>query len=139
MKESLIGRVGRIISGSFNSLIDVIENAAPETVMSEAIREIDAAIDDVRVELGRVVAGKHLANKRLMEENRKHEDLGEKIERAVNEERDDLAEAAISQQIDIEAQIPILEATINDCGNNEKELDGYITAFETSRIWGVDR
>ncbi|MBT8364931.1 MAG: PspA/IM30 family protein [Deltaproteobacteria bacterium] len=133
MKESLIGRVGRIISGSFNSLIDVIENAAPETVMSEAIREIDAAIDDVRVELGRVVAGKHLANRRLMEENRKHEDLSEKIELAVKEERDDLAEAAISQQIDIEAQIPILEATINDCGSNEKELEGYITALQAKK------
>ncbi len=133
MKESLIGRVGRIISGSFNSLIDVIENAAPETVMSEAIREIDAAIDDVRVELGRVVAGKHLANRRLMEENRKHEDLGEKIELAVKEGRDDLAEAAISQQIDIEAQIPVLEATIDDCGNNEKELESYITALQAKK------
>lgn len=129
MKESLIGRVGRIISGSFNSLIDAIENAAPETVMSEVIREIDTAIDDVRVELGRVVAKKHLANSRLMEENRKHEDLSEKIELAVKEGRDDLAEAAISQQIDIEAQIPVLEATIRDCGNNEKELEGYISAL----------
>ena len=133
MKERLIGRVGRIISGSFNSLIDAIENAAPETVMSEVIREIDTAIDDVRVELGRVVAKKHLANSRLMEENRKHEDLSEKIELAVKEGRDDLAEAAISQQIDIEAQIPILEATINDCGNNEKELEGYITALQAKK------
>jgi phage shock protein A len=133
MKESLIGRVGRIISGSFNSLIDAIENAAPETVMSEVIREIDTAIDDVRVELGRVVAKKHLANSRLMEENRKHEDLSEKIELAVKEGRDDLAEAAISQQIDIEAQIPILEATINDCGSNEKELEGYITALQAKK------
>ena len=133
MKESLIGRVGRIISGSFNSLIDAIENAAPETVMSEVIREIDTAIDDVRVELGRAVAKKHLANSRLMEENRKHEDLSEKIELAVKEGRDDLAEAAISQQIDIEAQIPILETTINDCGNNEKELEGYITALQAKK------
>jgi phage shock protein A len=133
MKESLIGRVGRIISGSFNSLIDAIENVAPETVMSEVIREIDTAIDDVRVELGRVVAKKHLANSRLMEENRKHEDLSEKIELAVKEGRDDLAEAAISQQIDIEAQIPILEATINDCGSNEKELEGYITALQAKK------
>jgi phage shock protein A len=133
MKESLIGRVGRIISGSFNSLIDAIENAAPETVMSEVIREIDTAIDDVRVELGRVVAKKHLANSRLMEENRKHEDLSEKIELTVKEGRDDLAEAAISQQIDIEAQIPILETTINDCGSNEKELEGYITALQAKK------
>ncbi|CAB1058503.1 Suppressor of sigma54-dependent transcription, PspA-like [Olavius sp. associated proteobacterium Delta 1] len=133
MKESLIGRVGRIISGSFNSLIDAIENVAPETVMSEAIREIDTAIDDVRVELGRVVAGKHLANSRLMEENRKHEDLSEKIELAIKQARDDLAEAAISRQIDIEAQIPVLEATISDCANSEKELEGYISALQAKK------
>jgi phage shock protein A len=133
MKESLIGRVGRIISGSFNSLVDAIENVAPEAVMSEAIREIDAAIDEVRVELGRVVASKHLANSRLMEENRKHEDLAEKIEFAIKESRDDLAEAAISRQIDIEAQIPVLEATISDCGNSEKELEGYISALQAKK------
>ena len=133
MKESLIGRVGRIISGSFNSLIDAIENVAPETVMAEAIREIDAAIDDVRVELGRVVAGKHLANSRLMEENRKHEDLSEKIELAIKEGRDDLAEAAISRQMDIEAQIPVLEATISDSSASEKELEGYISALQAKK------
>ena len=64
-----------------------------------------------------------------MEENRKHEDLIEKIELAIKEGRDDLAEAAISRQIDIEAQIPVLEATISDCGNSEKELEGYISAL----------
>jgi len=129
MGERLISRVGRIISGSFNSLIDAIENAAPETVMEEAIREIDSAIDDVRAELGKVIANKHLANSRLMEENRKHEDLQGKIEMAVKESRDDLAEAAIATQLDIEAQIPVLESTIADCGNQEKELEGYINAL----------
>lgn len=133
MKESLIIRVGRIISGSFNSLLDAIENAAPETVMEEAIREIDSAIDDVRTELGRVVANKHLANSRLMEENSRYENLSEKIELAVKEKRDDLAEAAIAQQLDIEAQIPILEATINECGVQEKELEGYISALQAKK------
>jgi phage shock protein A len=37
MKERLISRIGRIISGSFNSIVDAIENAVPETVMEEAI------------------------------------------------------------------------------------------------------
>lgn len=129
MKERLINRIGRIISGSFNSLIDAIENAAPETVMAEAIREIDAAIEDVRVEMGRTVANKHLANNRLMEENKKHEDLSEKIELALNKDREDLAEAAVAQQLDIEAQIPILEATIKECSDEEKELEGYINAL----------
>ena len=129
MKERLISRVGRIISGSFNSLVDAIENAAPETVMSEALREIDSAIDDVRAELGRVVANKHLAGARLMEVNKKHEDLGENIELAVSQGRDDLAEAAIARQLDIEVQIPVLETTIKECAEQEKELESYIAAL----------
>jgi len=133
MKEKLINRVGRIISGSFHSLIDSIENAAPETVLTEAIREIESAIDEVRTELGKVVAKKHLASSKLMEENKKHEDLSGKIELAVKESRDDLAEAAISRQLDIETQIPILEATIDDCNDQEKELENYVNALQAKK------
>ncbi|MCP4873987.1 MAG: PspA/IM30 family protein [Gammaproteobacteria bacterium] len=133
MKENIANRVGRIISGSLNALVDAVENAAPETVMEEAIREIDGAIDEVRAELGRVVGSKHLANQRLMEENQKHEDLSEKIELAVAEERDDLAEAAIAAQLDIEAQMPVLESTVSECGDQEKELEGYISALQARK------
>jgi len=129
MKESLTGRVGRIISGSVNALVSAVENAAPEVVMEEAIREIDGAIDDVRTELGRQIAAKHLANTRLMEENRKHEELAEQITTAVGEGRDDLAEAGISRQLDIEAQIPVLERAIAEAGDQERELEGYVQAL----------
>jgi len=133
MKERLIKRVGRIISGSFNAVVDAIENAAPETVMEQALREIDDAVDDVRAELGKVVANKHLANTRLMEENRRHEEFSAKIELAVKENRDDLAETAIARQLDIEAQIPILEATISDCRAQETELEGYLSALQAKK------
>lgn len=133
MKESLTSRVGRIVSGSVNALIDAVENAVPETVMEEAIREVDGAIDEVRAEMGRVLARKHLANTRLMEENRKHEDLAEKIELAVAEDRDDLAEAAIAQQLDIEAQIPVLEQSIAQAGEEEAELEGFIQALQARK------
>ena len=73
MRERLISRVGRIISGGFNALVDAVENAAPEAVMEEAIREVDDAIDEIRAELGKVVARKHLATSKLMEENKQHE------------------------------------------------------------------
>ena len=133
MQESLVSRVGRILSGSVNALIDAIESAAPEVVMEEAIREIDSAIGDVRAELGRVVANRHLANKRFMDENKKHEDLAEKINLAVREERDDLAEAAISRQMDIEAQIPVLERSIAEASEKEKELESYIEALKAKK------
>ncbi|MET0109461.1 MAG: PspA/IM30 family protein [Candidatus Thiodiazotropha sp.] len=133
MKESITNRVGRIISGSVNALLDAVENAAPDLVMEEAIREVDEAIDEVRAELGRVIAGKHLANQRLMDESRKHEELAEKIELAVKEGRDDLAEAAIARQLDIEAQVPVLESTISEASNQENELEGYVIALQAKR------
>ncbi|MCF6235479.1 MAG: PspA/IM30 family protein [Gammaproteobacteria bacterium] len=133
MSETLTGRVGRIISGSVNTLVDAIENATPEMVMEQAVREIDSSVDDVRTELGRMMAKKHLANKRLMEESRKHKELAEKTNLAIEQGRDDLAEAAIAQQLDIEAQIPILENAIADAANQEKELEGYIFALQAKK------
>jgi phage shock protein A len=130
MKEKITSRVGRIISGSFNALIDAVENVAPEIVMEQAIREIEEAIEEIRGELGKAIANKHLANSRLMQINRKCKELSEKIELAVDNNRDDLAEAAISQQLDIEAQIPILETQISDLSSEEKELEGYIAALQ---------
>ena len=130
MKEKITGRVSRIISGGFNALLDAVENAAPEAVMEQALREIDDAIAEVRNELGKVIANKHMANSRLMQVNAKCEELAEKIELAVEENRDDLAEVAISQQLDIEAQIPILETQIADLSTEEKELESYIAALQ---------
>lgn len=133
MNESISSRVGRIISGSLNAIVDAVENAAPEAVMQESIREIDGAIDEVRIELGKVIAAKHLASNRLMSENQKHTDLAEKLELAVQQGRDDLAEAAISAQLDIEAQLPVLENTISDNNSKEKELEGYIAALKAKK------
>lgn len=129
MTESLANRVGRIISGGFNAVIDAIENAVPETVMEQAIREVDSATSEVRTELGRLLANKHLAAKRLEAECLKLNDLEKQIQAAVAQNRDDLAEAAIAQQLDIEAQIPVLEAAQQQAAQKERELEGFIQAL----------
>ena len=133
MKESMASRVSRLIAGSVNKVIDAVENSAPEMVMEQALREVDRLADDVRAELGRVLAGRHLATKRLMEESRKHEALGEQVELAVAQQREDLAEAAIARQFDIEAQLPVLEAAISDAAAKQKELEGYAVALAARR------
>ncbi len=133
MAESLASRVGRIVSGSVHALVKAMEDAAPEAVLEQAIREVEAATDDVRAELGRELAKKHLASTRLAEESRRHEDLAEKLELALKEEREDLAEAAAARQLDIEAQIPVLERTLADCGDREKELEGFVAALQARK------
>ena len=129
MTETLASRVGRIISGGFNAVVDAIENALPETVMEQAIREVDCAIGEVRGELGRLLANKHLAAKRLQAEQQKFEDLEAQIATAVAQSRDDLAAAGIAQQLDIEAQVPVLQATQRESLEQEKELEGFIQAL----------
>ena len=133
MTVSLANRVGRIISGGINMLVDAVEDAAPEAVMEQAVREIDGAMEEVRTELGRTIAAKHLANTRLQEENAKHEELAGQIELAVSEGRDELAETAIAQQLDIEARIPVLERTITQGSETERELEGYLAALHAKK------
>jgi phage shock protein A len=133
MKESITVRVGRIISGGANALIDAVEGAAPTVILEEAIREIDGAIDEVQAEVARSVARRHIANTRLMEANNLHEELGKRIAVAIKEDRDDLAEAALGRQMDIEAQIPVLERDIASASEEQKELKGYSVALHAKK------
>ncbi|KPN71677.1 PspA/IM30 family protein [Neisseria sp. 83E34] len=133
MSETLARRVGRLVSGGFHALVDAAENLAPEAVMNESMREIERAIDEVRAELGKVLAQKHLAAKKMADESNRHEALSESLQAAVNNGRDDLAEAGIAEQMDIEARLPVLENTIADCATQEKELESFIAALQAKK------
>ena len=133
MSETLSRRVGRLVSGGFHALIDAAENLAPEAVMNESIREIERAVDEVRTELGKVLAQKHLAAKKMADESNRHEAIDANLQAAVAAGRDDLAEAGIAEQMDIEARLPVLENTIADCAAQEKELEGFIAALQAKK------
>lgn len=133
MNENMMSRIGRIISGSANAVVNAVENTAPEIVLEQTLREIDGAIDEVRTELGKTAASKHLASQRLITEQQKHQDLSEQACLAVKQQRDDLAEAAIAEQLDIEVQIPVLQSTLEDCEEREQKLENYINALQGRR------
>lgn len=129
MAESIAVRVTRIISGSVNALLDAVESAVPEAVMAQAIREVDEAIDDVRAELGRVEAGKHLATSSLNKLNTQNEELAAQIELAIAKGEEALARAGVARQVDIEDQIPVLQRSLQEAKEKGRELEGYITAL----------
>ena len=83
----------------------------------------------VRHELGTVSANRHLAQQQHAKLNRSHEELRDQIAQALGAQRDDLARAAVSRQIDIEAQIPVLETTLADLARQEQELQGFTAAL----------
>lgn len=129
MSETLKARVGRVIAGSVHALLDRIEDHAPEAMMEQSIREADAVIDDVRHELGVVSANRHLSQQQHANLNNQHVKLASQIDEALSTGREDLAQAAVARQLDIEAQLPVLETTLGEHTRQEGELQGYVAAL----------
>lgn len=129
MADSLKARVGRVIAGGVHALLDKIEDLNPQAAMAQAIREADGVIDEVRHELGTVSANRHLAQQQHAKLNRSHEALREQVAQALAESREDLARAAVARQLDIEAQLPVLETTLADLARQEQELQGFTAAL----------
>jgi len=130
MSDTLKTRVGRIIAGSVNALLDHIEDQQPEAMMSQSLRDLDTLLDDVRHELGKTSANLHLARQQHARLNQQHQTLAEHIEHALAEGRDDLAQAAIARQMDIEAQLPVMDASLAELHASEQTHVGYVAALQ---------
>lgn len=130
MSETLIRRVKRIVSGGMSSLVEVIENANAESTMREAVRETERIIDEVRDEHAKAVATRYQTMRQIERTKAKHQELAEKARAAVDQRRDDLAEAALSRQLDLEAQLPVLDRTLTEAAARQRELESYVAALD---------
>ena len=129
MTDSIATRVTRIVSGSVHALLDTVENAAPEAMMAQAIREVEQVGDEIRTELGKVEAAKHLVTAQINKLNTDNEQLAAQIETALAQNREELARAGIEKQINIEDQMPVLQKSLAEQQERGRELEGYITAL----------
>lgn len=129
MADNLRLRVTRIITGSAHALLDKIEDAAPLALLEQSVREVEQLTDEVRAELGRLVANRHIAQQQLIRLNQEHESLTAAISTALTQQREELAKPAIARQIDIEAQLPILESGLAELGRQDQELSSFIEAL----------
>lgn len=129
MTDSLRTRVSRVIAGGAHALLDKIENAAPMVALEQSVRELEQVTGEVRAELGLIVANRHLAQQQHLRLNKEHDTIGMALLTAIADKRDDLAKPAIARQIDIEAQLPILENSLSDFSQQDKELSGFIDAL----------
>lgn len=133
MSEGIANRVARIVAGSAHALIDKAEDLAPETVMAQSIREVEIVVDELRADMGKSEAGKHLVVSQIAKLNAEHERLAEQIDVAIAQARDDLACAAIGRQSDIEDQLPVLQRTLEEQSERSEELESYIVALQAKQ------
>jgi phage shock protein A len=131
--ETVVTRIGRVIAGMTHAAINVAEDVHPEAVMEQAIREIDGAADEVRGELGKAMAEKARLDLRRKELERERGELDDNVKIAVGKGRDDLAEAGIDRQLDIEAQLGVLARLAADVDEKIGQLNQTLDAVRASR------
>jgi len=116
-----------------NRIVSKIEGLAPAMILEQAIAEVDGAIEEVRGELGNVIAQKYHITKAIAKLNTEHGELDERIGLANSQGRSDLVETGISRQLDIEDQLPALENQLVERGELENELNAAITGLIAKR------
>lgn len=126
--ETLTRRVVRLLAANSHALVESLEARNPEALLQQYVRELDEAISEVQVELGREEAARHLATSSIARQNNEIEKLGEQIELALRSGKDEAASAGVAKQLDLEDQIAALSRSLDDASagasGHEKTLLG---------------
>jgi phage shock protein A len=133
MTETLVVRVKRIVSANLSDVVDRMEKSQAEIVMKEAVREVDRAISDIRMEQGKALQRAKQAKNQIESYQAKLADLSEKLDFAVTQGRDDLAKAAISRQVDFEVQIKVLTEAASEADAEQTKLTEYVVALDARK------
>jgi hypothetical protein len=133
MSDKLLNRIARIIAGITHNAVSQAEQAAAVPVMEQAVRDIDQAVKDVRAEIGQNEATKFNAKRRVGELQREHDELDARIALALKEGKEDLAEAGVGRQLDIENQLSLLQRTLGEAETDIAKLSESINALQASR------
>ena len=137
--EGVVARVGRVMAGMANSVVDMAEQANPEAILAQALREIDGAIDEVRTELGRAKGEQMRVEARMKQLEEERGTLEQRIDTAIKGGRDDLAEAGIARQLDIEAQANLLAQLRAESEGEIRKLEASLDAIRASRREAEER
>ncbi|ANL73212.1 PspA/IM30 family protein [Rhizobium phaseoli] len=131
--EGILSRMGRLIAGIANAAIDKAEGVNKIAVIEQAIREIDAAAEEARADLGKARAEKYRIQSRKDEIVEDMNALDEKIRLAIASHRDDLAKAGVARQIDLESQIAALDKALADASEQLDEGQKALQAVLATR------
>lgn len=133
MAESIFTRVSRILSAHVEDTVDQMEQAGGVAVMREAVREADRAIDQVNAQLQAAMARRLQAARQQEMLAKRLEELTEKAKFALKEGREDLAEAALSRQIDLEGQTRTFDQIQAQAREEEARLDDGLAALKARK------
>lgn len=133
MAESIFARISRLMSATVEDAVDRMEQTGGDVVMGEAVREADRAIDQVKAQHEAVMARRLQAVRQKTMLAQRVEELTGKASFALAQGREDLAEAALSRQVEFEAQAAKLDTVEADARAEEARLQDGLTALQARK------
>ena len=129
MAQSIFDRVSFLLAATVQDMVDRMERAGGDAVMREAIREAERAIEQVKAELESTMARRLQAARHQKMLTERADALTAQAEGALRQGREDLAEAALSRQVDFEAQARELDAVQLEVREAERRLEVALAAL----------
>ena len=129
MAESVLSRVSRLLSATLEDAVDRMRRAGGDAVMREAIRDAERAIAQVKAELESSMVRRLQAARQQKMFTERAEALTAKAGSALSQGREDLAEAALSRQVDFEEQAKELHVVQQQVREEERRLEVGLAAL----------
>jgi phage shock protein A len=133
MAESIFTRVRRVLSGRVEDSVDEMERSNSDSVMREAIREVDRATDEVRRDQEKAMTRRLQAARQQEVFSKKAAELTAKAKFALDEGREDLAAGALSRQVDLEEQDAKLRNLQELARVEEEKLEESLSALRARK------
>lgn len=133
MADSIFVRVKRIVSGNVEDVVDAMERAGGTTVMREAIRELDRVVEEAKNERNAATAKRLQAVRQQRMYADRLESMQEKAQFAMDQGREDLAEAALHRQMDFEAQMAELAQIEVETAEQERHLEESLASLQVRK------
>ena len=133
MSESIFLRVRRILASRVEDLVDAMGRPHGEDRMREALCEVDRAIDEILIDQDKAMTRRLQDSRQEGVLTKKIEELTQKARLAMREGHEEQAEAAISRQIDVEAQVRLLHQVQSLARVEEGELEESLTALRARK------
>ncbi|MBW0367517.1 PspA/IM30 family protein [Ensifer adhaerens] len=131
--EGILSRMGRLIAGLANAAVDKAEGSNKIVIVEQALREIDAAAEEARSDIGQARAEEYRILSRRDEIGADLEKLDEKISTAISAAREDLAKAGVARQIDLESQLAALDKALAGARTDLEEGQQALQAVLATR------
>lgn len=133
MAEAFYMRAKRVVSDGIEGTLDKVERASGTSLMRQAIREVDRAIDKVQREIDDAIDRKVHAASQQQSTLKDAKSWGEKAAFTLAKGRDDLTEGALSRQLDLEAQSKQFEDIKANSKKEAERLGETLTALKARR------